>query len=126
MTPFDIVNTITFSKKNVYDVDNESLVDKDYVPFLINKALSYYPDTIMYSNEMNMHGNIDKKLQYHYLLNSIRPAKRFAKWVKKEEDNDLTSVMEFYGYNIQKAKQALSILSKEQLLIIKQKLEKGG
>lgn len=104
----------------------EPNVEKAYQPFLVNKALSYFPDTVMYANEMNLHNNADSKLQFHFFLNIIRPAKRFAKWVKKQEDNDLAAVMEYYGYSPEKAKSALSILSSDQLITIKQKLEKGG
>ena len=93
---------------------------------MVNKALSYFPDTMLYANEMNRNSHIDSKLQFHFFLNSIRPAKRFAKWVKKHEDNDLTAIMEYYGFGPEKAKSALSILSSDQLITIKQKLEKGG
>ncbi len=100
--------------------------EKLYQPYMVNKALSYFPDTVLYANEINQHRDIDNKLQFHFFLNSIRPAKRFAKWVKKQEDNDLSAVMEYYGYSTEKAQKALSILSSDQITIIKQKLEKGG
>ena len=123
MNPFDYVNAINSSKQ---DLLKEPEAEKHYPAFMVNKALSYFPDTLLYANEMNRHHHLDGKLQFYFFLNSIRPAKRFAKWVKKQEDNDITAVMEYYGYNPQKAKSALSILSFEQLTIIKQKLEKGG
>lgn len=104
----------------------DSAVERLYQPFLVNKALSYFPDTVMYANEMNRRHLTDFKLQFHFFLNIVRPARRFAKWVKKQEDNDLAAVMEYYGYNPEKAKSALSILSSDQLITIKQKLEKGG
>jgi hypothetical protein len=122
MNPFEFVNAVTHTKQDLMKED----VEKFYQSFLVNRALSYFPDTVMYANEMNIHNNIDSKLQFHFFLNTLRPAKRFAKWVKKEEDNDLTAIMEYYGYGPEKAKQALSVLSSEQLIIIKQKLEKGG
>jgi hypothetical protein len=122
MNPFEFVNAVTHTKQDLMKED----VERFYQPFLVNRALSYFPDTVMYANEMNIHNNIDSKLQFHFFLNTLRPAKRFAKWVKKEEDNDLTAIMEYYGYGLEKAKQALSVLSSEQLIIIKEKLEKGG
>ena len=123
MNPFDFVNAITHSKQ---DLMKEEGVEKLYQPYLVNKALSYFHDTVMYANEMNQRRTIDSKLQFQFFLNTIRPAKRFSKWVKKQEDNDLTAVMEYYGYSPEKAKSALSILSSDQLITIKQKLEKGG
>ena len=123
MNPFDFVNAINKSKE---DLLKEPESEKHYPAYMVNKALSYFPDTILYANEINQFHHLDSKLQFHFFLNSIRPAKRFAKWVKKQEDNDITAVMEYYGYNPQKAENALSILSSEQLKIIKQKLEKGG
>jgi Bacteriophage clamp loader A subunit len=123
MNPFDFVNAINKSKE---DLLKEPESEKHYPAYMVNKALSYFPDTILYANEINQYHHLDSKLQFHFFLNSIRPAKRFAKWVKKQEDNDINAVMEYYGYNPQKAENALSILSSEQLSIIKQKLEKGG
>lgn len=127
MNPFDYVNSINHNKRDLMTrTENDELAEKSYVPFIVNKALSYFPDTIFHSNEMNRHNHLDFKLQYHYLLNSIRSQKRFAKWVKKDELNDLDMVKEYYGYNNERASEALSILSSKQLLQIKEKLEKGG
>ena len=123
MSPFDWVNAISQSKK---DLMEDPAVERLYQPFLVNKALSYFPDTAMYANEMNRRHLTDSKLQFQFFLNTVRPARRFAKWVKKQEDNDLAAVMEYYGYSPEKAKSALSILSSDQLITIKEKLEKGG
>lgn len=126
-TPFDYVNSINFKKKDLMTgSENDELAEKQYVPFIVNKSLSYFPDTIMYANRMNVNHHLDNKLQFHYLLNSIRPGKRFSKWVKKQEDNDLETVMEYYGYNRTKAESALALLSPVQLEQIKNRLNKGG
>lgn len=127
MNVFDYVNSITFNKKDMMTgTDNDELAEKEYVPFIVNRALSYFPDTIMHASNMNLYHDIDNKLQYDYLINSIRPKKRFSKWVKKQEDNDIDVIKQYYGYNNSKAEQALSLLSPEQLAIIKTKLNKGG
>ena len=123
MTPFDFVNSINQSKKDL--MAEEDVSESEYVPFVVNKALSYFPETILHANEMNRAG-IDNKLQYHYLLNSIRPGKRFAKWVKRDNVEDVEVVKQFYGYSTEKALQALNILSIENLHYIKQKLQRGG
>lgn len=106
--------------------ENDELAEKGYAPFIVNKALSYFPDTLLYANEVNKLAHIDNKLQYHYLLNSIRAQKRFSKWAKKEDSDDLEVVKEYYGYSNEKAYQALSILSKDQLKLIKEKIQQGG
>jgi hypothetical protein len=100
--------------------------EKEYNAWLVNRGLSYFPDTILYANDMNMMAHIDNKLQYLYLINTIRPKKRFSKWVKKKEDGDLEAIMKCYGYNIDKAKSALSILSPDQVKTIRTKLDEGG
>jgi hypothetical protein len=123
MNVFEFVNAINSTKQ---DLLSDPALERHYSPYMVNKALSYFPDTMLYANEMNRNSHIDSKLQFHFFLNSIRPAKRFAKWVKKQNDNDLTAVMEYYGYSPEKAKSALSILSSDQMITIKQKLEKGG
>jgi hypothetical protein len=123
MNPFDFVNAINSTKQNLI-VDEAT--EKAYVPFIVNRALSYFYETLDEARYMNMSPHLDKKLQFEYLLNSVRRAKRYSKWSKKKEDKDLELVQEYYGYNHQRAKEALSILSKKQLSIIKEKLEKGG
>lgn len=127
MSPFDFVNSITTNKKPLMSgTENDELAESSYVPFVVNKALSYFPDTILHANEMNRYAGADNKLQFSYLLNSTRPAKRFAKWVKRENLEDVELVKQFYNYNTEKAVQVLSILTSDNLHYIKQKLERGG
>lgn len=125
MNPFDFVNSINSPKKPDLLVDPE-VSETEYVPFVVNRGFSYFPETILYANQMNVMHELDRKLQYHYLLNTIRPGKRFAKWVKQDNAEDLEIVKQFYGYNTEKARQALTILSKDHLHYIKQKLQSGG
>ena len=122
MSPFDYVDLILHKKKQDENFDIEG-----YAPFLVNRSLSYHMDCILYVNEMNIKPNIDKDLQYQYLLNSIRPMKRrFEPWQKSSVDKDIECVKEFFGYNNQKAKDALSILTDEQIAEIKIRIDKGG
>ena len=127
MNPFEYLNSINQTKKNMMrGSENDALAEKEYVPFMVNRGLSYFQDTVELANEMNFHHSLDKKLQYEFLLNMVRPRKRFSKWFKKEEDGDIEAIKEYYGYSNERASQALSILTSEQLIAIKQKLEKGG
>jgi hypothetical protein len=124
MTPFDFVNIVLHdrNKKSKEDLDFD-----EYKPFLINRSLSYQFDCILYVNELNMHHNIPKTLQYQYLLNTIRPMKRkFQAWQKQAVIKDLEYVKEYFGYSDEKAKDALRILTDQQIALIKEKLEKGG
>lgn len=125
MTPFDFVNSINSSAKKDILAESEAS-ETDYVPFVSNKTFSYFPETILFANQMNQLHYLDKKLQYHYLLNTVRPGKRFTKWLKQGGVEDLDAVKEFYGYNTTKARTALSILSSQQIHYIKQKLQRGG
>jgi len=126
-SPFDYINAISHSKKDLIQNSEDPVrAEKDYNAYLINKGLSYFIDTVLFANEMNSHHHLDAKLQNDYLINTIRPKKRFAKWVKKLSEDDLELVKLYYGYNDEKARQALSILSDDQLTLIKKKQEKGG
>ena len=125
--PFDYINSINVSKKNLMrGSNNDTIAEKEYSPFLSNRSLSYFADTIGYANEMNQRHHLDNLLQFEYLLNIVRAKKRFSKWVKKDNDRDISLVKEYYGYSNSKAIQALSILTPEQLYIIRLKLYKGG
>lgn len=123
MTPFDFINTILSTKKNLMD----DISEKDYAPFIINRGLSYHFDCILYANEMNLNSGLDKDMQYQYLLNSVRPMKRkFQPWQKSKVINDLDCIKEYFGYSNNKAKDALRILSEDQLIEIRLKTHKGG
>lgn len=124
MTPFDFINTINSVQKN--DLMADPAAEAHYVPFVINRSLSYFADTIAQAQAMNLVGFLPNKLQYHYLLNTVRPSKRFAKWAKKEVNEDLDVVKQYYGFSNEKAIQALRVLTQQQINIIKTKLEKGG
>ena len=122
MSPFDFINSINANK----DIMVDELAESQYVPFIVNRGMSYFPDTILLANQMNMHSHLDNKLQYHYLINTTRPRKRFSKWSKKHENSDLDVVKEYYGYNNRNAEYALSLLTKQQLDYIKNKNNRGG
>lgn len=124
MGPFEFTKTINETKRNLIDEDPE--VEKDYIPFLVNRSLGYFMDTIMYANEMNQKNSLDHKLQYDFLLNIIRPRKRFSKWLKKSKDDNIDLVKKFYGYSYTKAKDVVDILSEDQLKYIRSKLDIGG
>ena len=127
MNPFDFVTDINLGKKDIItNSDNPELAEKTYNPYLTNKSLSYFQDTVHYANEMNMHSDLNHKMQYSFLLNIVRKRKRFSKWHKTTDDENLQAVIDYYGYSVKKAKEALKILSDEQLSTIKLKLSKGG
>ena len=122
MKPFDLINSITLKKNIVMDSNAEAV----YNPFLTNRALSQFIDCILLANEMNQRHHVDNKLQYDYLINRIRPRKRFKKWDKKQDNENIEIIKEYYSCNNDKARVTLSLLSEQQLDIIKKKLNKGG
>ena len=119
----DYLNSINYTKKNVM---LDHIDEKKYPAFIVNKCIAPFPDTILYVNELNRMHWLDNRLQYDFLLNSLRKRKRFAKWMKASKIKDLDVVKEYYGYSNEKAKMALDVLTEEQLKIIKIKLTKGG
>ena len=127
MNIFNFVNAINISKKDlIRDSDSPDLLEKQYVPFIVNKSLSYFVDTIMYANEINRENHIDSLLQNDYYLNSIRSGKRFSKWAKPIENSDIESIQEYYKVSYMKALDISKIISKEQIDLIKTKIIKGG
>jgi tmRNA-binding protein len=124
MNPFDYVNAILQNKKQLI-VDE--LTEKEYNPFLSNRSLSYHKDCIMYANEMNSRHFLDKKLQFDFLINTVRSQKRpFAKWVKSEKSEDIECIKTVYGLSETKAREALLLLSKEQIQQLKEQTYTGG
>ena len=121
----DYLNAINHTKERLMDTEDEEW-EKKYPPFIVNKCLSGFQDTLMLVNEINQHPHLDKKLQFNFLINSIRPRKRFTPLVKANKLENLEYVKEFYGYNNEKARIALSILNDEHIATIKRRLNKGG
>ena len=125
MTPFDFLNEINHGKNDLLEDDIDFQKEKEYKPFIVNKGLSYFMDTVLYANEMNVRPNTDNKLQFDYLINTIRQKKRFSKWHKSMLDENLNVIMEYYGYNVHRAKEVLPLHSIDQINQIKEKLDKG-
>jgi hypothetical protein len=121
----DYLNAINQTKEPLLDTEDEDW-EKKYYPFIINKCISPFPDTIMLVNEINQLHHLDKKPQFDFLINSLRPRKRYTPWQKAKKLENLKYVKEYYGYNNEKAKAALDILNDEQISAIKTRLNKGG
>jgi len=120
----DWLNSINQTKKNL--IDEDSSIEKDYPPYIINRCYSGHLDAVMFANEMNKYNFLPKKMQYDFFINTLRVKKRFSPWLRKDEIKDLDYVKRYYGYSNEKAKQIIKILSKEQLNFIKSKFETGG
>ena len=126
MSPFEFINQIKHGKKNLIDETPE--IEKDYKPFIVNRGLSFNHDTALYANEMNFHNHLDSKLQFDFFLNSIRPKKRYGKWLKrKKEDNQvLDLIKEYCKCSYAKARDYALLLNDSQLDIIRQHIDTGG
>jgi hypothetical protein len=123
VSPFDYLNSINFTKQ---DIMMDDQAEKGYAPFMVNRGLSYFPDTVAFANEMNRYHHLDNRLQFDFLINITRKRKRFSKWAKAQPESDIDAVKEYYEYSNEKARQALTLLSPEQIKIIKTKVSKGG
>lgn len=104
----------------------DDITEKSYNTFVVNRTLSYFPDTALLANEMNQCGHIGAKLQYHFLLNIVRKKKRFAKWGKADSIENIELVKQYYNYSTQKAIQALSLLTDDQIKELREKTAIGG
>ena len=124
VTLFDFLNAINDNKKDLFQ---DPQAEKDYAPFMINRGLSFFPDTVLYANEMNRSVQIPSKWQFDFLKNSIPKKKRFSKWFKKDATTEqLKLVMKHYNYSEKKAYEVLTILSPKQLIELQQAYEHGG
>ena len=121
----DYLNAINYNKTPLMDTEDEEW-EKKYPSFIVNKCVAPFTDTILLVNEINQLHHLDKKMQFDFLLNSLRPRKRYTPWLKAKKLENLQYVKEYYGYNNEKAKVALDILNDEQISAIKRKLNKGG
>ncbi len=123
MNPFEYVKAINTSKK---DIMVDDLAEKEYPAFLVNRSLSYFQDTILYANEMNIHHNIDSRLQFDFFINIIKKKNRFSKWLKPTEIDNIEIIKEYYGYSNEKAKSVLALFGKNEIDALRQRIYKGG
>jgi hypothetical protein len=126
--PFDYVKDIQRGKKDIIrNSENPSRMEAGYNPFMVNRALSFYPDSILYANEMNRRGGLDGLLQFDYLINTVRSMKRDHQWIKKSgSDSDAEMLAEYFGMSPQKVHEALRVLTRDQLDDIRKRTIKGG
>jgi len=124
VNPFDFLNTINKTKVNLIDENPDN--EQNYNAFVVNRSLSYFPDTVFMSNEMNRLHHVDSKMQYDFLINIVRTKKRFSKWDKPEQRADLDCIKEYFDYSESKAKQVIGLLTEAQIRTIKEKVSRGG
>ena len=121
--PFEYLTAINDTKK---DVMIDDIAEKGYNAFMVNRGLSYFNDTVLFANEMNLNAHLDNRLQFDFLINIIRKKKRFSKWAKAQKNDDVEVIKEYYGYSNEKARQVLNLLTSNQLDILKKKVYQGG
>ncbi len=123
MNPFEYIKAINDSKK---DIMVDELSEKGYNPFIINRNFSFFIDTVLYANEMNRHHHLDNRLQFDFFINIIKKKKRFSKWMKPQDIENLELIKTYYGYSNDKAKSILSLLDNKQIEELKQRINQGG
>tara|TARA_B100001057_G_scaffold141208_1_gene140956 strand:+ start:6303 stop:6686 length:384 start_codon:yes stop_codon:yes gene_type:complete len=123
MNPFDYLNSINNTKK---DIMIDDIAEKDYNAFMVNRGLSYFSDTILMANEMNINHHLESRLQFDFLINIIKKKRRFSKWLKATEIENLSIIKEYYGYSDEKAKSVLSLFGNDQINELKKRIYKGG
>jgi Holliday junction resolvase RusA-like endonuclease len=123
LTPFTYLNSINMSKQDLMELPDD---EKLYVPFVINRSLSYFNDTVLLANELNINHHLDHRMQYDFLLHTVRKGKRFSKWGKATNPADIDVVKEYFDYSNEKAVIALSLLSDDQISELRDKVNRGG
>ncbi len=123
--PFDYLNSINMTKKNLM-TDSQS--EKDYVPFIVNRGLGYFADTVLLANEMNVNCHVDSKMQYDFLKQTVKKKKRWSKWLKEDESNSekIKIICDYFGYNRSNAKHVVNLFDSNGYKVMKKSLNKGG
>lgn len=127
LSPFDFISAVSDTKKDlIREADNPALTEKEYLPFIVNRGLSFFDDSILHVNEMNQRHHIFPVAQFDYYRAVLRKRKRFSKWFKPEQDSDLDAIQQVYQCSRSIAKLYLKALSNSQLKEVHSRLEKGG
>ena len=123
MNPFEIIANISNKQK---DIMSDPEIEKAYPPFMVNRGLSYFQDTVLFVNEMNTKSHLDNKMQHDFLMHGIRPRKRFSKWMKKDRPAKIDTIKEYYGYSDVKAEAVADLISDDDIKSMKKILSQGG
>lgn len=123
--PFDYLNAINYTKEDLL-VDALPEDEKKYSPFMVNRGLSYFPDTVLFANEMNRYHNLDNKLQFDFLRTVVRKRKRFSKWNKKDSNSRVDVIKVVYGYSEEKAESVADLFTEETIAQMRASISKGG
>lgn len=121
----DYLNAINVNKEPLLD-ESETYTKQSYPPFVVTRCLSYFPDTLFAANEVNIRPHMDSKMHFDFLRGAVRPRKRFSKWLKREEDERVAALIDYYGFSFRKAREALTVLTEEQISEIVAETSKGG
>ena len=121
----EYLNAINTTKEGMLD-ENEHYTKQAYPAFVVTRCMSYFPDTLFASNEMNTRPHIDPKLHFDFLRFAVRPRKRFSKWIKREQDDRVGALIAYYGFSAKKAREALGVLSEEAIAEIQKLIFIGG
>jgi hypothetical protein len=121
----DYLNAINVNKEPLLD-ESETYTKQSYPPFVVTRCLSYFPDTLFAANEVNIRPHMDSKMHFDFLRGAVRPRKRFSKWLKREEDERVAALIDYYGFSSRKAREALTVLTEEQISEIVAETSKGG
>lgn len=123
MNPFEYLNSINTTKK---DIMVDDIAEKEYNAFMVNRGLSYFSDTVLIANEMNLNHHLDNRLQFDFFINIVKKKKRFSKWLKARDIENLEIIKQYYGYSDEKAKSVLSLFDNNQINEMKNRIYKGG
>jgi hypothetical protein len=126
-TPFDFIKSVSHTKQDIIKNDDfPEQIEKTYNGYIVNRGFSYFEDTILHANEMNLRPILFKDAQYRYYMGALRPRNRFSKWHKAEKNSDLDMIQEYYQCNRTVAKQYMKVLTSSDLKMINNKMAKGG
>jgi hypothetical protein len=121
------VNSINYEKKDLTNPDNNDDYNMgQYAPFIVNRTLSKFPDTVLYANEMNMNAHLTKPMQFSYLMHSIRAKKRFGEKKEKIDTSATDIIKEYYQCSTAKAEMYNKVLSALEIKELQARMETGG
>lgn len=120
----DLLEDVTAHTEEAVSLESP---EKAYVPFMVNRSLSFFNDTVLFANEMNRYASLPTKMQYDFYRNAIRPRRRFSKWFKALPDTkDIEVIKEHYGYSSEKAREVLPLFTASALSELHKLRDKGG
>lgn len=124
---FDVIDDLSSAKKGILADVSDTVFKKSYNSFMVNRAFSLFPDSIMFAALMNQMHQLNPRMQHDFYFHGVGSRRRRTRWPKSmKESEDVQLVARYYQVSQREASQYIEILLPSDIESIRRQLSEGG